>query len=159
MSRLHAGAASNTSLSLSNGGGWQGIKVVDGLHAHVLVTLTIPDFSTIVSLEIRGAGTRPGALGSVMLNVSRGTIVLGKPTASQPSAFPATITNSSTVELEIFVDGTATEVFVNGGERALTQSAQVLSIEGTTLRATAAHGAHEVRLKAATWPMKRSASL
>ena len=62
----------------------------DGLHAHLLLTLTIPDFATLVSLEIRaGAGASPSAPGSVTLNVSRGTILLGRACPSQPDVFPA----------------------------------------------------------------------
>ena len=70
--------------------GWQDIEVQDGLHAHLLLTLTIPDFATVVSLEIRaGAGASPSAPGSVTLNVSRGTILLGRACPSQPDVFPA----------------------------------------------------------------------
>ena len=157
MSLLHAGAPSNTSLALSRAGGWQDIKMTDGLHAHLLVTIKISEPSTVVSLEIRGASDKPNAAGSVMLNVTRGTILLGRPSQSpQREVFAATLTDSGVVELEIFIDGPVTEVFANGGERALTQSAQVLSIEGTKLRAgtngTAA-------LTAVTWPMRRSVDL
>lgn len=157
MSLLHAGAASNTSLALSPSGGWQDIKRTDGLHAHLLVTLTIPDFATIVSLEIRGAGTKPGAPGSVIVTVSRGVILLGGQFGQFDAPFPASLSNSSIVELEIFVDGTATEVFANGGERALTSSAPVLAIEGSLLRATAINGT--ATLQATTWAMKRSVNV
>ena len=154
MRLLHAGEASNTSLALSPSGGWQNIKLADGLHAHLLVTLTIPDFATVVSLEIRGAGSKPGAPGSVIVTVRRGVILLG---GQFDAPFPASLSNSSVVELEIFVDGTATEVFANGGERALTSSAQVLAIEGSLLRATVISGT--ATLQAATWAMKRSVNV
>ena len=154
MSLLHAGASSNTSLALAHANGWQDIKVTDGLHAHLLLTIKISDLSTVVSLEIRGAGDKPNAPGSVMLNVTRGTILLGRPSQSpQREVFPTTLTNSGVVDLEIFIDGPVTEVFANGGERALTQNAQVVSIEGTRLRA-ATNGT--ATLKAVTWPMRRS---
>ena len=157
MSLLHAGVSSNTSLVLSHTDGWQDIKVTDGLHAHVLVTIKISDLATVVSLEIRGAGDKPNAPGSVILNVTRGTILLGRPSQSpQRDVFPTTLTNSGVVELEIFIDGPTTEVFANGGERVLTQSAQVLSIEGTHLRAATAGTA---TLEAVTWPMRQSVNV
>ena len=157
MRLLHAGEASNTSLALSPSGGWQNIKLRDGLHAHLLVTLTIPDFATVVSLEIRGAGSKPGAPGSAIVTVSRGVILLDSHGGHFDAPFPASLSNSSVVELEIFVDGTATEVFANGGERALTSSANVLAIEGSLLRATVINGT--ATLQAATWALKRSVNV
>ena len=156
MSLLHVGAPSNTSLALSPAAGWMAIEAVDGLHCHLLVTLIITDFATVVSLEIR-AGPKADALGSVMLNISRGMIKLGRPTPSQPYNFPATLGNSTVVKLEIFVDGAATEVFANGGERALTQSAQVMSIEGDAIKATVTNGT--ASLEATTWAMKKSVEI
>lgn len=189
MATLHAAASQrNTTHALSPTGGQQAISAVDGLHCHLLLTLTIPDPSTVVSLEIRAVkqaralsachlilttlrlqravglmpsacrrhqGAAANAPGSLTLYVSRGSIRLAGPSEVSPkSSFPATLRNSSTVELEIFVDGPATEVFANGGERALTSSANVLYIEGAALKATATHGAASI--KATTWAMQKS---
>jgi hypothetical protein len=178
MSLLHVGPAINTSLVMNpaangtntdgNGGRrWQGIDVADGLHCHVLLTLTIPDFSTVVSIEIRAgagadgaeaeaeAGAGENAPGSVMLNISRGKIQLGRsPDVQGCNGKQVTISNSSTVHVEIFVDGVATEVFVNGGERALTSSAQAMYIQGQGLRATSTNGT--ATLRATTWAMKQT---
>eukprot|EP01046_Picozoa_sp_COSAG06_P031848 COSAG06_NODE_3136_length_5804_cov_2.662752_3_plen_74_part_00 len=45
--------------------------MADGLHCHVVMSLTIPSVSTVVSIELRAGGAAPHASGSVMLNVSR----------------------------------------------------------------------------------------
>ena len=166
MSRLHVpGSQRNTSLSLTAAAGWQDVRVVDGLHTHVLLTLSLPDdVTTTVSIEVRAVAT-PRATGSLMVNVSRGAIQLNGGPCAAPiwppcelkEATLATLRNSSSVELEIFVDGPLTEIFVNGGERALTNSANVLFLEGAAIRATATgRGKAAVALTATSYAMKKS---
>ena len=65
------GAAAVGSSSSSDSDTWQEIHVADGLHCHVVMSLTIPSVSTVVSIELRAGGAAPHAPGSVMLNVSR----------------------------------------------------------------------------------------
>ena len=101
MSRLHVqGSQQNTTLLLSTK--WQNINVVDGLHAHLLLALTFPDGGEAMtaSIEIR-AGVKPRATGSLMDNVSRGTIQIS---GGFKGATCATLRNSSNVELEIFIE-------------------------------------------------------
>ena len=96
MHRLHVNQApTNTSLALSGpAADWQEIAVADGLHCHIVITLVIPDFSTVVSVELRGAdgaGSEPNALGSTTLTVGRGRIQLEHTSAPGRPSFPATL--------------------------------------------------------------------
>jgi sucrose-6-phosphate hydrolase SacC (GH32 family) len=163
MSQLHvAGSQRNTSLSLLTGAGWRGVEVADGLHSHLLLTVTLSDAATVAAIEIR-AGAKARAPGSLMVNVSRGAIQIAGPPCPAPvwppcelkRASRATLRNSSVVELELFVDGPVTEIFANGGERALTSSANVLYIEGAALKA-AATGGGTVSITATSFAMKKS---
>ena len=51
----------------------------------------------------------------------------------------------------------AEQVFVNGGERSLTHSAQVMYIAGSAIRAASLHG--DAAVKASAWAMKKSVEI
>ena len=155
MATLHTGPPRNTSLALAAGGVAQRIAVADGLHCHLKARVKLSAVASVVSFTFRAAATgRPtDAMGSTVLNISRGSVSMGPWKWGSLGSSPATLTNSSTVDLEVFVDGPLTEVFANGGERAGINSANVDTLAGDAVMVSAVGGAAAVEVTA--WGMER----
>lgn len=138
VSTLHVGSGApevNRTLELAPGANDVTIVPKDGLHCHIQLGLVLPSIQHNVSIKLTVRAFDPettrAGLGSLEVVVSQDTLRRRQLSVGGRAANLST--TGREVHLDVFVDGVLTEVFANGGERVLTNSAADPYVSGTAL--------------------------